>query len=266
MARPKHDDPAKFVGSELEAATGFSKRNIQFLRDCNAGPFEGASDEVGKYSEDQVSFLAIIAGISSAGVPILQSAAIAYAFLQDKPNHPVGRFGHTDQFTFRHPHRPMSGMPKSWFEAHSIMRSGNSDYQVGQVCDTDLTILVADQTHVAEGVLVKARLKKLVPDGVNPDSPTPLGRLERGQKAAETRFIPIYDQIEFDGGAQEASAYLEYEHAVKTAIGLLRVNVSLAIRRAFDAIHELRAQKGGPFHPTELPAVKRQSPVPDTPA
>ena len=54
-----------------------------------------------------MSFLAIISGVNSAGLPLLLSASIAEAFLEDKPDHPIGRFGHVDQFTDFHPQRPM---------------------------------------------------------------------------------------------------------------------------------------------------------------
>ena len=112
----------------------------------------------------------------------------------------------------------------------------------------------------------KPRIKTAMPFGADEYGPTPLGRLIGANKASDTQFIPIYNEIQFDGGEGDTLAYQEYQGAMKAALGLLRVNVSLAIRKAFDAIHDLRAQKGGPFHPSEFPAVKRQSPVPENPA
>lgn len=245
MARPKHNDPTLFVVSELEIATGFSKRNIQLLRDRALGPFHGTAGEYdGKYSEDVLAELAIIAAINSAGYPLLLSAPIASCFLEDKLNHPIGRFGWTDKFAKRHPHNT-GGM--SWFQAHCGMRFEDVEYRPGCVLDEDSTILVADRTFVAQHSLEMPRLKFAVPKGVDGFGPMPLGRLEGMVRAKDTRFIPIYDEITFDGGENEAKHYLLYQNAVKQALGLVRVNVSLAIRRAFDNIHDLRVKKGGPM-------------------
>ncbi len=76
-----------------------------------------------------------------------------------------------------------------------------------------------------------------------------MGRLMRDDHGNEFRFIPIYEEITFDGAEGDAKVYIEFQHAIKAALGLLRVNVSLAIRRAFDAVYDLRLEKGGPFFP-----------------
>lgn len=188
--------------------------------------------------------LAIIAAIHSAGFPLLLSVPIARCFLEGKGHHPIGRFGWTDSLTNLHPHNT-AGM--GWFEAHSRMRLENQEYQPGSVLDADQTILVADRTYVAEGHLVKPRIKFAVPPGVDGFGPHPLGRLVGMERSKDATFIPIYEEHAFKGGADDAQLYLLYQKAVKQALGLVRVNVSLAIRRAFDMVHDLRIQKGGPF-------------------
>lgn len=245
MARPKHDNPALFVGSELESATGLSKRNIQLLRDRMLGPFEARDAGVdGKYTEDAMAELAIIAAINSAGFPLLLSVPISRCFLEDKERHAIGRLGWTDHLALKHPHNT-DGM--GWFEAHSRMRSENTEYRSGCVLDDDALILVADKTYVAEGRLEKPRIRTAVPAGVDGFGPLPLGRLVGMEKSKNADFIPVYQEHVFDGGENDAPLYLRYQRAVKEALGLVRVNASLAIRRAFDNVHDFRNQKGGPF-------------------
>jgi hypothetical protein len=244
VARPKQNNPALFVMGELAKATGFSPRNVQLIRDKRKGPFE--SEEViqiasnnGTYDENTAAHLAMIAGVHSAGLPLLLACDLVNAFLEDAPNHVAGRFCNLDGTEVGRSIRPGG----DWFAAFEALQDSD---EMTLPNDSDAMIYVADRTYVLSGKK-KSRIRMAVPAGVDGSLPSPICRVDGLQKGKEFRVVPAYLECDLDDQASEIALFQSYHTAFENAVGLITVNLSLSIRLGFAAVAEMRRAKGGPF-------------------
>ena len=253
MGRPKHHDPAFFIGSEIAAATGMAQRNLQMLRDKRIGPFAKQDQEGGLYSEDTVAEIAMIAGCAGAGYSLTLAAALTKAFLDDNRNHPAARWCFVDYFD-----RSFVFESSGWFHQYcKVARKAGSD--MTERHDQDSVLMVADRQWVLRGTVGKPRLGMASQPGVDPYGPTPLGRMDDLKRGHDPHFTPFW---EFVSGPppkteDEIGAHMEkyrlieidFQTAARSAVALATVNMSLSIRRTFARIVALRQAKGGPFWP-----------------
>lgn len=248
MARPKHQMPSLFTGGELATATAISARNIQFLRDKRLGPFARIDQAGGMYGEDTLAELAMISGCMKAGYPLSLSASLVDAFLSENPNHTSARFCSVDKFD-----HTVSLSGESWFHRHTLLRES---HELTSPHDEDGTLIIADREYVLTHSKGKPKIPMLANDGVDPYGPQPLGRMLDLVRGADTRFFPFAE--EFVGWSKDSDgqqilsvatvqAEIAFQRAAKDAIALVTVNLSLAIRRAFDAVYVARKAKGGPL-------------------
>jgi hypothetical protein len=104
--------------------------------------------------------------------------------------------------------------------------------QIGKAQKWDLIVIIADKRHVLLDMLTPSKIGRAEPIGVFPDDWTD-GEV----------FVPEYRrQTNISPEAVEE----EYRDAALNAVGLLRVNISLAIRQVSDRIHDARMERGGP--------------------
>ena len=200
----------------------------------------------------------MIAGCFGAGFPLSLSAALVSAFLQENPNHPPARFCLiVDLAPYRH--GPTSGL--GWFHLYVMARINLSrgENSLTASLDADATLIVADRHFVLSGRKGRPRLGRMVGEGVDPHGPEALGKmfdLERGKSPefvslAEELGWPLPSEADLDAGKvfhpKLVAAEIEFQTAVKNAVGLVSVNLSLSIRRAFDRFYELRKANGGPL-------------------
>ena len=245
MARPKHHNPYDFVMSELVEATAFTARNIQLLRDGRRGPFEDEAVKIkaaqGVYDEDTVAHMAMIAGVHGAGLSLYASASIVGMFLDEHSAHPPARFSFLDgSYSFGH-----GVQHGEWFHVACDLRSmPEAGYMRGEPNDGDGVIYVADRQYVLEGKR-NPRIRSTVPDGIDPKLPHPLCRIDDITKA-DTDVVFVTEEFEAGPDEDFRRAYEVYHSALRRSVGLLTVNLSLAIRNAFDRIQDRREAKGGP--------------------
>ncbi|HEX2524818.1 MAG TPA: hypothetical protein VHL31_00745 [Geminicoccus sp.] len=125
------------------------------------------------------------------------------------------------------------------FWLHHLLRTRSGIYRPRQAMDGDFMIEIVDRAYVFVG-----------PSG---HDPAPLCRIkewERGEDQAYVQSLAAelpgrYGTPAADKRLREIEA--EFENARRNAVGTLRINFSLAIRNAFDAIHEHRLAKGSKF-------------------
>lgn len=249
MARPKHDNPADFVVSEVMAAARFDRRTVQLIRDRRAGPFGDARvmerAKLGLYDENTVSELAMASGVHHAGFPLLQALAIVRAYRDEHPNHDPAVFSNLEELEDPRFSRSVS----TWFHAACITREARGGQDSGKPARGDGLLLIADRKYVLNDYHEPRLGRHLVPQGVDNTLPQPLCRIVSfNGNLAEVVSVPV----DFPAGPEHdfRGAYEVYHKAFLRAVGVTRVNISLAVRNAFDRIQDMRVAKGGPFFPT----------------
>lgn len=246
MARPKHDDPTRMVASEVIHATGLDKRALQHIRDRRAGPFEDQEAmrlaAEGFYSEDALAELAVSGAAHNAGFPLLQAVAVSRARFAETPDHRPAWFAMLDQFDAGKGFRPGPAELRHWLNVSELLHNATGGYVGGTHAPEDSILWIAEGRYVLEGKH-KPRLRPLYPPGADTDLPEPVCRIidMKDAKATVAHWSEDYPDV--------ASAFAAYQEAMRRAVGVVRVNISLAIRNAFDRVHELRRTKGGPFFP-----------------
>lgn len=245
MARPKHDNPADFVVSEVIAGTGFDRRAVQFIRDRRAGPFGNVDvlerAKQGLYDENTVSELAMASGVHHAGFPLLQSLAIVRAYLDDRRNHDPAVFSNLARLLDPRTNRNIS----TWFHAACETREARGGQDSGVPAKDDAIVVVADRKYVLESNYDPS-VRMLVPKGIDDSLPRPLGRIV-SLDGNQADVVPIPEDFEAGPNYNYLKAYEVYHKAYLRAVGVIRVNISLAVRNAFDRIQDVRFEKGGPF-------------------
>jgi hypothetical protein len=140
-----------------------------------------------------------------------------------------------------------SGFAASWFAAFARVAARDPRPALDRANDKDLILTIADRKWVFSGKH-RQRIKNLVPEGVDPFALSPVGYLSRGVRGDKPEIVPWYDGLDMlDEGEREEGErqrMLDYHAALDNAVGLARVNVSLAIRRAFLAVIERRQSRG----------------------
>lgn len=248
MARPKRDRPDRFTGGEVNDATGLPRRAVQQLRDFRLGPFAERDQAGGVYDEDTLAELAMIAGVMGAGYSLSLAPALVTAFLSEHPGHPAARFCGIDHMT----RSPISREGTSWLHRYVILRRRTGD-RLAEAHDADNMLFVADRELVLSGTRGAPRLPRLVAPGIDPAGPFALGRMEGLHRGGEPTFTPWPQPLGWpDPAAPEAVAEeIRYQDALRGAVAVATVNLSLAIRRAFARVMDARLSDGGPLWPQE---------------
>lgn len=120
-------------------------------------------------------------------------------------------------------------------------------------------LIVADREWVLRGTKGKPDLPMASAPGVDPYGPTPLGRMADLQRGREPRFTPYVDLLDGPPPAtredtdalrdRQRQIDVEFQAAYRGAVAVATFNLSLAIRRAFTSVIDIRKAKGGPLWP-----------------
>ncbi|RHZ98849.1 hypothetical protein D1114_01825 [Cereibacter sphaeroides] len=212
---------------------------------------------------------ALIGAIHKSGAELLMSAKIAHLVIDEF----VGPRGHLPSRLGDYLNRPLNPNPgrypwaeddpQDWlrirddFWLHHILRTRTDIYNIGKAMDGDLVMEIADRRYVFTDFAwsPERKLPRANPWGTtsasDPDWSLEIEGWERGKDAV---VRPVHELIDIsammdDPAAKEAARQREKQtlDARRNAVGLLRVNVSLAIRNAFDAVHEHRLASGSSF-------------------
>lgn len=260
MARPKHDNPLMYPAGELALGSGIAQRNVQFLRDNMLGPFTDGAPDNALYDEQTLAHLAIIGGFHQAGLELLPAAQVATAYMNDQVDTRAERLANLwglERRSARIFEKEVSPELYSLFITggltwlHHGLMVCQTAYIPGKAIEEDVMITVADRTFVMTG-RHNSRLGDLLPEGVPQDWLEPLCRIEGLARGGAPRAISAaveYGVDEYDdatGGMDQTNsrrAFEAYNTARENAVGLVTVNMSLAIRNAFDRVHDHRMSK-----------------------
>ena len=129
---------------------------------------------------------------------------------------------------------------------HALRLNRSKNYSVGHAQTEDMVILVADgQYAMLDMHNPKHRLNMVWGSHTVPGGPEPFCRL-LSKNDPSGRLIIAADEdpraFDNDGSLEMLN---EYRDALYNALGVLRINISLATRNCVDRIHDLRFEKGG---------------------
>ena len=251
MARPKHDNPELFTVGEVAHAAELSLRSIQLLGDNGLTPkAEHQAEGKGGATMHNIGALmhfAMVAGVYKAGLPLLQAARLCLAvpdeFSDTRLQYMSGigrqRLNGMDGW---HAVAPEGGDAGFWAH-HWMRRTDAPGYVAGEAWDNDIVLLVADRRYALMDLHQPNGMHIAWGELMVPPGPTPVCEIEDVPGAL--RSIQVFQRQEWATERGQLALLDEYRNALRHAVGISRANVSLAIRKALDRVHDLRMQKGG---------------------
>lgn len=220
------------------------------------------------YDPFGVTHWALNGALYAVGIPLLSACRLgslvadelgaAYAKLPSRLEDYLHK-----PFNQRHPNFPWpeSSREKFLYEAtgefwlHHLLRTQTTIYQRGIVLRGDYCIEIVNREYVFAGFDWQGKLKTISPFGGPASDLSPEYRIvgwRRNDDPIEIRSI--VEELPRGWSDSDAKALVsartiedEFHTARANAASLLRVNVSLAIRNAFDAIHDHRVQNEAKF-------------------
>ena len=257
MGRPSRPAGSVFTSRELALGADLTLRNFGLLHEQGLAPAAEASGG-GKgghrtYDSPALAQTALIGALYLAGFELLVAARLAEAFSEDaRLNH--GRLFSNIQAYIQSPHNPRPGY-RPWpasptdrvdddFWVHNRLIDSVVDYRRGVAMVGDLIIDIADH----EFVLTEyhgAKLKFFSPvSDKNLDASPDYRITGRGSSAQIVPITDDVDSLDFSADPASAARYKalqeNYLAARENAVSRVRVNVSLAIRNAFDRVADNR--------------------------
>ena len=140
------------------------------------------------------------------------------------------------------------------FWLHHYLRTRTDVYRPGVAIDGDMVLEIADRKYVFSGFAWETKVSTLSSYGGYTDKPVAVEYeivdWERGAAATVRSFFhDINPDFSVDPDSRKTAREREIEWfaARKNAVSLVRLNLSLAIRNAFDAIHDHRIATGASF-------------------
>lgn len=263
MARPGQSAAEVFTSREVAVAADLTPRNFALLVDQGLAP-RPTSDGSGKaghrtYDSAGLAHAALIGALHLAGFELLVSARLAAAFADDfGASH--GRLPSNLNAYIRGELNPHKGLP--WGEMpndlpldfeqdywlHYLLRNRSTIYRRGIAIRGDCIIDIADHAFVLTHSQGLEKIKIFSPvsrEGL-PASPD-YRIIGRGPSA---RIVPIHEEVDsldfqIDPTSAERIRQLEREYidGRKNAVAVVQVNLSLAIRNAFDRLQDDREKK-----------------------
>lgn len=257
MGRPSKSSGTTFTSRELALAAELTLRNFSLLHEEGLAP-PAAGNGGGRgghriYESPALAQAALIGALHLAGFELLVAARLAEAFAEEA-GHTHGRLFSNIESYIQAPHNPRPGY-RPWtaspddrigddFWVHNRLIDSVVDYCRGVAMVGDFIIDIADH----EFVLTEhqgAKLKIFSPVSTKGMEASPDYRITgRGSSA---QIVPITDEVDsldFSTDPVSAARYKalqeDYLAARENAVTRVRVNVSLAIRNAFDRVADDR--------------------------
>ena len=243
MARPKRDlPPDQFTATELAVAGGMSARNFVLLQDKGlAPPGEGVGGKGGGrfWRSAGVSRIAMVGAFNKAGVELLVAARLSSLIAEEFEEIYGKVFSRLDKYLLPplnhskgyYPWKEEDGDHDTAddFWMHHYLLTRTNIYRKATAFKDDVKFEVVDRKYVF-------RLGAL-------STPEPWCRITEWEKGLA--ITHTYDEAasSTDDSARIERERLigeEYAEAHNNAVGILRVNISIAVRNAFDAIHDYR--------------------------
>lgn len=264
MARPGRSPRELFTSREIALAADLSARNFALLIDQGLAPapVDNVTGKASHRSYDGAALAqaALIGVLHVAGFELLVSARLAATFADDY-DASYGRLPSNLGIFLQPPLNPKSGWTP-WTDEpgeervdieqdywlHDRLRNRSSIYQRDMAQNGDLIVEIADGTFVLTHThgLENVPTFSPVARGGLPVSPD-YRIVGRGTSA---RIVPVHEELDsltfsVDPKAAEQlrCVELEYVSGRKHAVVVARINLSLAIRNAFDRVQDDRESK-----------------------
>lgn len=259
MGRPERTDLELVSTSEIAKAAGITPRNFALLIDKGLAPdpVRDAGGQSGARAFDGVGIAhaAMIGALNLAGFELLVSARVAEAFAEEHRSN-YGKIPSNLNTFIRKPgipsgHAPWPSKAPGWdkidrdFWLHRLLRSSDS-YARGRAQVGDFVVEIADHKWVMSTSHGLDNIKVFSPvssDGL----PVGLDYRIEGRGSA-TQIIHLTDEYDVgsvfsDPETRRRVKQIEEEFlaARRNAVTLVRINVGLAIRDAFDRLYDLRS-------------------------
>ena len=234
MARRRQDaDRDRFSTTEVAAGSGLSPRNVMYL--CSEGLIPVTGGGHGRGSHRQLDYeglarVAVIAAFYDAGIEIFLASKLIHEIANQASLHNLANL---DSFLAR-PHSGIISMmseddldPENAFYLHETLRRRSNNYTPHKGMVYDRLIEIFDRVYVFLNHLeAENNSGVLFPS----NRPTALFKLEgwrRGSDRVEMDHAPAHLLGKLPSGWEVVRVNFK---------GMSRVNVSLAIRDALDAI------------------------------
>ena len=262
MARPGRAAAEVFTSREIAVAAGLPARNFALLVDQNLAP-RPCGDGLGKaghrtYNSAGLGHAALVGALHLAGFELLVSARLAAAFADDHGASYGKLRSNLNAYLYGelNPDKglPWGEMPKDLpldFEQdywlHYLLRNRSTIYRRGIAIQGDCIIEIADHAFVLTHSLgLKIKMHSPVSREGLPANPD-YRIIGRGTSA---RIVPIHEEVDsldfqIDPRSAEKMRQLEREYldGRKDAVTIVQINLSLAIRNAFDRLQDDREKK-----------------------
>lgn len=265
MARPRQNASLEeFTTGHLMVAGGLTRRNTLLLAEKDYLPDIGTvGDETHRVGTIRtVKHIAGIGAFHKAGVELIPAARMM-AVISGELEAAYGELPAGFDLYLQRPLNPnpgnypwdhRDGDPDSrndfWFH-HLLVTRAEGIYRRGQAMVGDFVIEVADRQYVYTDMVRKPADIPII-GGVQ-YSATPMFKVIGWERGENAEILPIHDEADrmgqyFPETPEERLRHLQREYlmAHAHAVGLIRVNVSLAIRNALDAIHAYRTREKTP--------------------
>jgi hypothetical protein len=274
MARPRTNiAPDQFTTPEAAVVgAGLPARApaIVQARGLAPKPFSGIEGRSGVvfYSARGLAHWALIGGLYGGAVPLLPAARLG-AVVADELGAAYGRLPSNLDAYLQSPlnptpgHYPWPTSPQDKllsadisydFWVHHSLRSGTNIYKPGIALRGDFLIEVVNREFVFTGFNWQGKLKVFSPFGASSEMSADYRIVgwKRGSDDVEVHHLieelpANWIDSDPEAMAKGRAVEAEFHTARENAVSVLRVNVSLAIRNAFDAIHEHRIKTGAKF-------------------
>lgn len=256
MARRSKDTPPnRFDTSDFAVGAGLTRRNISLLEEKGLLPTPTNDAERGGlrlWDTASLKRVALIGAFHRAGVELLLAGRLVDAVAEELEAR-YGEFPSRLEGYLERPLNPTRGkMPwgdvpdepgediRDDYWLHYRLVTLTSIYQRGKAMRFDWFVEVVDREFLFVGT---QGLQTLSMDGKAAEG-EPLYRIRGWARGADAMTIGLAAEAGYlgDPEARERMARIEAEAlaARENAVGILRINASLAIRTALDAVHDHR--------------------------
>jgi len=252
VGRPGKRSELLFTTRELALAASLTPRNMALLHDKRLAPESTLSGSDGQgghrlYDSPALAHAALIGALHLAGFELLVSARLAGDYAEEE-GHIRGKLHSNLASYIQAPFNPRPGYRpfgpevdlSDDYSVHCGLMDSIIDYRPGVAIRGDMIIDIADH----EFVLTETHdisIRVFSPVGTEGMVASPDYRIVgRGSAATIVPVIDEVDTLDFEMDPASAARYKalqeDYLRARENAVARVRVNVSLAIRNAFDRI------------------------------
>ncbi len=258
MGRPTKPSGSLFTSRELALAANLSPRNMALVHDEGLAPTpaESGAGRGGHrlYNSVGLAHAALIGATHLAGFELLVAARLAFVVAEDE-SHNHGKLLSNLAAYLQRPYNPRPGY-RPWgaaldidddFVIHGSLLASVIDYRRGVALTGDMIIDIADHEYVLTEYAGPRQVKVFSPvlkEGM-PASPD-YRIVGRGSGASIIPIVDEVDTMDFTANPASAARYKaiqkDYLVARENAVARVRINVSLAIRNAFDRVRDDRAR------------------------